>query len=197
MLSVLYLLTLFTCKEKFKSKDYKGSWINIDDKNRSYSSTITFRKNSVYFEDYYSFITKGLFKIANNEIFFYLKKDTLKYDFNYKQEDSTIIIGANKYGFWEEYSYHSNFEDYGLIQIKRKNPITQDSLSKLDCVLHLFKDSNDSLKLKVNDKITTLFDRIPSFVILVNKFDYTFPGISRRAYNNKRFNKSLHSTMEC
>ncbi|TXD50302.1 MULTISPECIES: hypothetical protein [unclassified Polaribacter] len=34
-------------------------------------------------------------------------------------KDSTITVGKNKYGFWEEYSYNFNFKVYDLIGIKK------------------------------------------------------------------------------
>ncbi len=152
--------------------------MNIDDdENSTYLPLITFRNDSVFLEDMYSFVTKGKFKTTRNKIYYYLKNDTIEYDFNYNHKDSTITIDKRKYGFWEEFSYNSSFVDYDLINIKRRNKITTDSLSKLDCAMHLFKDYNDSLKLKLNDKIVSDYTQIPRFVILTNKFDYTFPGI--------------------
>lgn len=187
MKRIFYLLLIiitFSCQDKFNYSDYKGTWIHIDDDQRSYLPLVTFRNDSVFLEDIYSFVTKGKFKVTRNKIFYYLKNDTIEYDFNYNHKDSTITIDKRKYRFWESFSYNSSFVDYDLINIKRSNKITTDSLSKLDCAMHLFKDDNDSLKIKLNDKIVSDYTQIPRFVILTDKFDYTFPGI----YLGKKIN---------
>jgi hypothetical protein len=178
LLFFLSLLTLLTCNERFNAKDYKGTWINIDE-NQSFSHlpSITFRNDSVFLEDIYTYVTAGRFKIIRNNIFYYLRKDTLKYNFSYNSKDSTIIIAKNKYIFLEEYSYNSSFKVYDLINIRKENVVSSDSIVKFDGGIHLFKDSSGSLKLKLNAKIANSFKMLPRFVLFKDKFDDSFPVI--------------------
>lgn len=179
ILLILLLSLLFSCQEKFNPNEFKGTWISLDS-NESFNEilpTITFKKDSVYLEDIYTYVLKGKYEIKQNTITSYFKKDTIISKFNFNNKDSIITIGKNKYAFWEGYSYDTKFIEYDLININRKGGITPDSLRNLDCAMHLFKMPNDSLILKVNDKTTSNYDVIPSFVIFTDKFDYTFPGI--------------------
>jgi hypothetical protein len=178
LLLILFSL-LFSCQDKFNPNNFKGTWISLDS-NESFNEilpTFTFKNDSVYLEDVYSFLLKGKYVIKRNTITTYYRSDTITKRFNFNNKDSIITIGKDKYSFWEGYSYDSKFIEYNLINIKRKKKITSDSLRKLDCAMHLIKDSNDSLLLKVNDKTTSNFDIIPRFVTLADKFEYTFPGV--------------------
>lgn len=158
------LIILLSCKEKFNPNEFKGTWFILDkDQSISNLRNITFRNDSIFIEDRFTYPTKGKFKITRSKIFYYLEKDTLKYEFNFNSKDSTITIDSNKYYFLDGFSYVTNFIDYKLANINTKNIISSDSLSKYNCGFHLFKDSKDSLKLKLNDKETTDFELIPRF----------------------------------
>lgn len=174
----LIFCILISCKEKFNPNEFKGTWISFDEKENFKSlPTITFQNNSIYLEDIYTYAIKGKYQIKRNSISYFFKNDTINSDFSFNRKDSVITIGKNKYSFWEGYSFGSNFIEYELISINRKAKTSADSLTKLDCAIHIFKDANDSLKLKLNDKIVSDFNVIPSFVIMADKFDYTYPGI--------------------
>ena len=54
---------------------------------------------------------------------------------------------------------------------------TLDSLQKTDCAMHLFKNAEQCLKLKLNDKVVSDFNLISRFIIQKDKFNYTFPSI--------------------
>ncbi|APZ46812.1 hypothetical protein BW723_11185 [Polaribacter reichenbachii] len=161
---------LISCKEKFNPNEFKGTWFILD-KDQSISNLpyITFRNDSVFFEDMFTYTTLGKFKITRSKIFYYFKKDTLNYEFNFSSKDSTITIDSNEYFFLDGFSYDSKFIDYQLANIYTKNIISSDSLSKYNCGFHLFKDSKDSLKLKLNDKETNDFELIPRFAFQRHK----------------------------
>jgi hypothetical protein len=162
--SLILLFFLFSCKEKFNPNEFKGSWIPIDDNKDIISlPVITLKKDSIYVEDLYTFITKGNYKLKNNSISFNFLSDTLKYDFKFNRIDSTISINKIKYGFWEGYSYDLLLKGYQLINLNKENNITVDSLRRFDNGFHLFKDRNDSIKLRLNDKITSDFNLIKGF----------------------------------
>ena len=178
MKKILFLLLiLISCKETFNSSDFKGSWIHFDDNENYFNRpTISFKKDSVFFTDAYNYVICGNFKIESNKINLNFNNDTLKYNFKYNSKDSTITLENHKYVFWEGY-YESNFKDYELINIEHKSKITLDSLQKTDCVIHLFKNTEQCLLLKLNDKVVSDFKLISRFITQKDKFNYTFPAI--------------------
>lgn len=174
MKNIILLLLVFalfiSCKDKFNPENFKGTWVNLDkDKSVSYLPYITFRNDSVFIEDMFTHLTSGTFKISRNKISYYLKEDTLNYNFNYSPKDSIITIGSTDYYFLDGFSYNKKPIHYELININNQNIISSDSLSKYYCAFHLFKDSKDSLKLKLNDKTTSDFNLIPRFAFQRHK----------------------------
>lgn len=164
------LIILLSCKQKFNPNEFKGTWFILDkDQSISNLPNITFRNDSIFIEDRFTYPTKGKFKITRSKIFYYLEKDTLKYEFNFNSKDSTITIDSNKYYFLDGFSYDTNFIDYKLANIYKQNIISSDSLSKYNCGFHLYKDSKDSLKLKLNDKEVDDFELIPRFAFQRHK----------------------------
>lgn len=173
----LILLGTVSCKKEFNPSDFKGVWMNID-KGDSFSSSpsIIFKNDSIYLEDIYAYVSKGKFKISKNKITYYLKKDTLVYNFSFNNKDSTILINNNKYGFWDGYSYNDKLISYDLIDIKNLGLITIDSLVRFDGGFHMFKNSSGVTTLKLNDKITSDFNEIRRFVF-DSLFDIPVPVI--------------------
>lgn len=171
---VIILVLIFSCKEKFNPNKFKGGWISLD-QNESFNEilpTLTFKKDSVFLEDIYTYLLKGKYNLTRHNITLYLKNDTINYDFKYISKDSVIYIGKNKYNFWEGYNYNSKFIDYELLDLDRIRNITPDSLIKFDNGFHLFKDSKDALKLKLNDKFTADFNMIQRFVFGHHQFKF-------------------------
>ncbi|TDQ27584.1 hypothetical protein [Tenacibaculum caenipelagi] len=160
----LILLGTVSCKKEFNPENFKGVWMNID-KDGSFSSlpTIMFKNDSVYLEDIYTYVSKGKFKISKNRISYYLKNDTLNYNFSFNSNDSTIVINNYKYSFWEDYSYNENLITYDLIGIKKLGMITTDSLVRFDGGIHLFKNNSGITILKLNEEITSNFNEIHRF----------------------------------
>lgn len=173
----LFLLGLTSCKKEFNPDNFKGVWMNIDKKNSSYRlPSLTFKNDSVYLEDIYTYVTKGKFKILKNKITYYLKKDTLVYNFSFNNKDSTILINNNKYGFWDSYSYNDELISYDLIDIKNLDLITTDSLVRFYGGFHIFKNNYGITMLKLNDKITSDFNEIYRFEFDIH-FDIPIPVI--------------------
>lgn len=163
----LISLIFFSCQEKFNPKEFKGTWIPINEKGEFKNlPTITFQNDSVYFEDLYTYVIKGNYHSKSNSIKFLLKNDTIKSDFSFNREDSIITINKTKYAFWEEYSYDTNFINYELIGLKNRKNITINHLSKYDNGFHLFKNNSNSIKLRINDKVTSDFNQIIPFSIV-------------------------------
>lgn len=50
-------------------------------------------------------------------------------------------------------------------------------MQKTDCAMHLFKNAEQCLKLKLNDRVVSDFNLISRFIIKKDKFNYTFPAI--------------------
>ena len=173
----LFILGLTSCKKEFNPDNFKGVWMNIDkDSSSYYLPSLTFKNDSVYLEDIYTYVSKGKFKIFKNKITYYLKKDTLVYNFSFNNKDSTILINNNKYGFWDGYSYNDKLISYDLIDIKNLGLITIDSLVRFDGGFHMFKNSSGVTTLKLNDKITSDFNEIRRFVF-DSLFDIPVPVI--------------------
>ncbi|RKF05346.1 hypothetical protein C8N26_0004 [Tenacibaculum lutimaris] len=173
----LFILGLTSCKKEFNPDNFKGVWMNIDkDSSSYYLPSLTFKNDSVYLEDIYTYVSKGKFKILKNKITYYLKKDTLVYNFSFNNKDSTILINNNKYGFWDGYSYNDKLISYDLIDIKNLGLITIDSLVRFDGGFHMFKNSSGVTTLKLNDKITSDFNEIRRFVF-DSLFDIPVPVI--------------------
>ena len=173
----LILLGTVSCKKEFNPSDFKGVWMNID-KGDSFSSSpsIIFKNDSIYLEDIYAYVSKGKFKISKNKITYYLKKDTLVYNFSFNNKDSTILINNNKYGFWDSYSYNDELISYDLIDIKNLDLITTDSLVRFYGGFHIFKNNSGITMLKLNDKITSDFNEIYRFEFDIH-FDIPIPVI--------------------
>lgn len=170
MFIYLLILSLTCCKETFNPNAFKGIWAHYDnDENYGDLPYITFKRDSVYLQDIYSYVIKGKYKITTDKIYFYFKKDTLKHQFRFNQKDSTIIIKNHKYLFWEGYSPEFSFKDYELINIKKENKINSDSLLNYGIAIHIYRDLKDSLKLKLNDKTTSDFNLIPRFAFQRHK----------------------------
>lgn len=164
----LSICFLISCQDKFNPNKLRGSWISLDSE-ESFNyilPTFTFKNDSVYIIDVYGYATKVKFKFFNNKMSFISKDDTLEYNFEYRSNDSTLIIDNNEYINYPGFVILKNdFINYELLDLKTEKNITSDSLSKFDNGFHLFKDINDSLRLKLNDRILSDFESIPSFVI--------------------------------
>jgi hypothetical protein len=171
----LLLLSIFaSCQEKFNPDNFKGSWISLDS-NESFNEVLpvfSFKKDSIYLSEIYTYGLKGKYELKNNNIKFFFKKDTFQHSFKYDSKDSSIYIKENRYVNYPGFLIWSDFIDYNLLDLKKEKNITSDSLFKFDNGFHLFKDSNDSLKLKLNDKITSNFNMIPRFVIGHHQFKF-------------------------
>lgn len=174
LIILVLFLFLFSCQEKFNPNDFKGSWISLDS-NESFNDilpTFTFQNDSVFIETLHTYGLKGNYKQKNNKIILFLKNDTLQYRFNYNSKDSSIFINGNKYFNYPGFFNKKHFLNYELIDLNKEKNITSDSLNKFDNGFHLFKDSKDSLKLKLNDRITADFEMIPRFVIGHHQFEF-------------------------
>ena len=167
MKRMIYFLIAFStisCKKEFKPDNFKGVWTNLTENNSSNElPSITFRNDSIYLEDIYTYTVKGKFELSRNKIMYYLKNDTLTYEFSFNSNDSTILINNHKYRFWEGYSYDETMTNYDLIGVTNLGSITTDSLYRFDGGFHLFKNKQDSTKLKLNEKITSNFNEIKRF----------------------------------
>ena len=171
---LIALTTIFSCKEKFNPKEFKGTWIPLyNDSTHAYLPLITFKNDSVFLEDIYTYTITGNYLINKNSIKFYLKNDTLDYNFNFNRKDSILKINDKNYTFYEGFSYDTNLKTYELIGINRKKNISADSLSNFEVGFHLLKNKNDSTILKLNDRFTSDFDLIPRFIF----------GIHHRLFN--------------
>ena len=92
----LFIIIIISCNKEFNPYKYKGTWINInDDYSISSYPSITFRNDSIYLEDIYSYVLKGKFKIFKNEITYYFNNDTICNKFYFNHKDSTILVGKN------------------------------------------------------------------------------------------------------
>ena len=170
-LILLYLFfSLFSCQEKFNPNEFDGAWINFNENYNSYLPSIIFKNDSVYISDSYIYTKKGNYNITRNKLSLFFKDDTLTFKFSYKSKDTTIFIGNKKYGFWEDYYSNVDFFSYELANLNKKRNISADSLSKFDNGFHLFKNSQDSLKIKLNDKITSDLQQIRSFACCTESY---------------------------
>ncbi|MBU3009979.1 hypothetical protein KO506_01010 [Polaribacter vadi] len=162
---LLMLSIIYSCKEKFNPNEFKGTWIPINDKGKYLNlAALTFRNDSVYLEDYFTFNFKASYKIKRKSINFFLANDTLKYNLNFIRKDSILRLNHKNYMFFEGYSYEERFINYDLIHLKLNQPILSDSLFKnYDSAFHIFKDLKDSVQLKLNDKVSSDFNLIPGF----------------------------------
>ena len=164
----LFIIIIISCNKEFNPYKYKGTWINInDDYSISSYPSITFRNDSIYLEDIYSYVLKGKFKIFKNEITYYFNNDTICNKFYFNHKDSTILVGKNKFSLWKNYSEDNNYQNYKLLGIKSLEKITQDSLMRFNNGFHMFKTHDNSLKFKFNDKVTLDKKNIISFSLNV------------------------------
>jgi hypothetical protein len=159
-----YSQSFFSCKEKFNPNEFRGIWIPLDNKG-AYANlpSITFQNDSLYLHDIYTYNSFASYKIRSKSIEFFVKNDTLKYDFNFSRKDSILKINNNDYMFME--GYHDGIEivNYDLINLRINQPISPDSLSNYQSAFHIFRDKKGILKLKLNDKTTSDFNLLPSF----------------------------------
>lgn len=164
LISLFFLFSLYSCQEKFNPNEFKGTWIHFNDKHE-YSNliSITFQNDSVYLEDIFTYNYNGKYKISRNFIEFYLKKDTLKYNFIFSRKDSILKINNNNYMFLEGFSEERKIVNYDLINLKINQNISSDSLSNYESAFHLFKNQKNSINLKLNDKVTSDFSLIQRF----------------------------------
>lgn len=172
LLLFLSLSILISCQEKFNPNNFKGSWISLD-KNESFNEILpmfSFKNDSIYLSEIYTYGFKGKYELNNNKIKFFFKKDTFEHSFKYDSKDSSIYVNGNRYVNYPGFLIWSEFVDYELLDLKKEKTITSDSLFNFDNGIHLFKDKNDSLRLKLNDKITSDFNQIPGFVLPTDKF---------------------------
>ncbi|PQJ78887.1 hypothetical protein [Polaribacter porphyrae] len=170
---LLFLISIFSCKEKFNPKEFKGTWIPLD-KNSSYANlpSITFQNDTAYFEDIYSYNFSARYKIGRKSITWFLPKDTIENIFFFNKKDTTFILNDRNYIFYEGYSYGSNFIQYDLIDLDLSREISADSLLNSNKGFHIFKNKNDSLRLRINDRITTDFKLIPRFIFGTHHRNY-------------------------
>ncbi|APG64800.1 hypothetical protein LPB136_05235 [Tenacibaculum todarodis] len=165
LLFISLIITFISCQDKFEPNKYNGDWINMDE-DGGFSSlpSIIFKNDSIYFSDAYTYTTKAKFKINRNKISYFFKNDTVINKFNFSSKDSTITIGKNIYYFLKEYSDFSELTDYNLIGIKSKEKVIANSLYSSSIGFHLFKNKNDSLNLKLNDRVTSNLNELSYFI---------------------------------
>lgn len=158
----LFIILIISCNKEFNPNHFQGDWIN---NNGSLTSlpTITFKNDSVYFSDLYTYTSRAKFKIEKNKITYFLKKDTLIHEINFTPKDSTLFINKVKYSYYDGKYNKSYFTDYELINIAKLGTITTDSLSRFDAGFHLFKDKSRVTKLKLNETITSDFNELQNF----------------------------------
>lgn len=112
----------------------------------------------------YSYVKKEKFILSKNTITYFTKNDTIKQEFKYFAKDSTIIIGNKKYNFWKYNPENNSYYTYNLLNLEKEKNVTSDSLRKFENGFHLFKNSKNYLKIKLNDKITSNLDFIKPFI---------------------------------
>ena len=174
LIVLISVFLLFSCDKKFNPNEFKGSWVSLD-KNESFNEVLpmfSFKNDSIYLSEIYTYGLKGKYELKNNNIKFFFKKDTFQHSFKYDSRDSSIYIKGNRYVNYPGFLIWSEFIDYELLDLKKEKNITSDSLLKFDNGFHLFNDVNDSLRLKLNDKITSDFESIPRFVVGHHKFKF-------------------------
>lgn len=162
---LLLLTTIFSCQDNFNPKEFKGTWIPVNDMGEYTNlGSLTFKNDSVYLEDAFTYNLKGCYERGNKSIAIFLKNDTINYNLNFSRIDSTLQIKNYDYMFLEGYSYENTFINYDLINLKVNQPISSDSLlNNYSSAFHLFKNSKNKIQLKLNDKISSDFSLIPRF----------------------------------
>lgn len=166
LLFTLILISIFSCQETFDPSKFDGTWLNTDEEGiASHHPLIIFKNDSILFEDIYGYGIKGRYKISNNKISYFLKNDTLQYKLSFNYKDSTLKIGNYKFNFWEKYYDGSDYIPYELKGLKSNAKFSSDSLLKFQAEgLHLIKKDSDSVKVKLNDKLTADLFEIKLFL---------------------------------
>lgn len=162
---LIICIFIISCQEKFNPEEFKGTWGNVYDDNVEwkFKPTIIFKKDSIFFQDLYSFSINAKYKIDQNKIKLYFKKNTVDYKISFNRKDSILTINNRNYDFYEDFSFYKNLKTYKLINLEREKNITADSLSRFELGFHLFKNERDITMLKLNDDITTDFSSFHEF----------------------------------
>jgi hypothetical protein len=171
LLTLLIAFAFYSCKDSFNPKKYQGSWIAFDEEG-AYSNryTISFEGNSILFTDLYSYTKQGIYQIESNKITIKLRDETFEKPFYFRKKDSSFLIESKRYRLitgWPK----DTLERYQLVDVSTQYKISGDSLAKFDSGFHLFRDSTDSLRIKLNDKYG-YYDQIPHFVFRTDSFRY-------------------------
>lgn len=159
---LLAIIIFFSCQEDFNPKNYKGNWFPYNDSIYKPLPHIIFKNDSIFFNDINSFIKGGKFKIKKNQIIINFEFDSLIKDISFRKKDSLLLFDGNKY-FLYDYLTDEKLIQYKLIGIDTKSKISIDSLRRFEAGFHIIKDTNDSVRLKINDQLTKFSD-IPAFV---------------------------------
>lgn len=163
LFSLILIASFFSCQDHFEPKDYQGSWVPANAEEQILPlPVISFHNDSIFFTDSFTFTKGGTFEIKNGKIHTQFHNENLNNTFSFKKKDSFIFIGNTQYylmkHWWQDYKAH-----YDLISIDTQNKISGDTLSKYNNGFHLFRNSSDSLKIKLNDKYGR-FEDIPQFI---------------------------------
>ena len=90
--------------------------------------------------------------------------------FSFRMKDSSFLFGTTRYHLLP-WILKDTLAKYPLLGNTTSYIISSDSLAKVDSGFHIFRDSMDSLRLKLNDRYSE-FDRIPQFVFRSDSFHY-------------------------
>lgn len=156
-LSILF----FSCQKSFHPEKYQGCWAAAgDDLHFLPLPTINFKNDSIFFTDTFTHVSAGNFSIKGNKIKISTHNETFEKEFRFHEKDSSIQYGRNIY-YLKPHWKPNYLGKYELLNINTSNRISFDSLSKYDTGFHLIQDYDNTVKVKLNEKLSGLEDIIP------------------------------------
>jgi len=170
-LIALIIFAFYSCKDRFEPTKYSGIWVPIDEDERFVNTSyISFEDDSIFFSDSYTYTKQGSYKLQDEKMNIELEDETFEKSFSFRKKDSSFLFGSQRYQLITILP-RDTLGRYELMNIKTKHKISGDSLAKLDSGFHIFRNANDSLRLKLNDRYSRL-NHIPDFVFRTGSSHY-------------------------
>lgn len=162
---IIPIIILFiNCQQNISNQSIQGTWAPYKDSKEFLDLPwLSFKNDSVYINDPYTYIIKAKYHLHGGSITYFLERDTLDLPISFNLTDSLLTVNHIKYDFLfdseENYSHH-----YNLIGINTKSKTHTTTLQSFDYGFHIFKNKNGVTQVKLNDRITSNLEEIRDFI---------------------------------